>query len=286
MIKIGKNCNLKNTRFEGNADIIIGDNVKFGREVIIDVTDKLVIGDRTQIGDYSLITGRDIEIGKEFWMGRFAKIGGGGAKTKYSMLRMGDQCHLGDFGSINTARTVVIGNEVGMGEGTKIYTHGSYLSVLEGYPVNFNQISIGSNVWIPNAIVLAEIGDNVVISAMSLVNRIIPSGCLAGGIPVKILRENCYPKHFTATQVENMVEDLVKQFVNIENIDTLKPKKFMLDGSNKRRMYVDDCMTLFDFGDKRIDGRATEFTDKWKDFLRRNGVRFKYFNDNGVYRSW
>lgn len=46
--------------------------------------------------------------------------------------------------------------------------------------------------------------------------------------------------------------------------------------------------TLFDMKEKKIDGRITELTEKWKDYLRRNGIRFKYWadKDSGIYQKW
>lgn len=54
-------------------------------------------------------------------------------------------------------------------------------------------IKIGNNVWIGiNCTILkgVNIGDGAVIAAGSLVNKDVPSRCLVGGVPSKILREN------------------------------------------------------------------------------------------------
>ncbi len=53
-------------------------------------------------------------------------------------------------------------------------------------------IKIGNHVWIgSNVTVLkgVEIGDGSIIAAGSLVNKNIPPGVLAGGVPAKILKE-------------------------------------------------------------------------------------------------
>ncbi len=53
-------------------------------------------------------------------------------------------------------------------------------------------ITIGDNVWIGmGAVVLpgVTIGDNVVIAANSVVNRDVPSNCIAGGIPCKVIKD-------------------------------------------------------------------------------------------------
>jgi hypothetical protein len=136
-------------------------------------------------------------------------------------------------------------------------------------------------VWIPNATILANIGDNVVVAAMSLVNKNIPSGCLAGGIPVRIIKENCYPlKEGTNDRLQKIINNFIyDEYLHIIPKDTID----CLDGN---RVFING--TLFDFENKRIDGRVTEWTEKFKDYLRRWGVRFRYYPDEklGVYKSW
>ncbi len=54
-------------------------------------------------------------------------------------------------------------------------------------------ITIGSNVWIGAGVTVlpgVTIGDNVTIGAGSMVNRDIPSGCVAVGVPCKPMRRN------------------------------------------------------------------------------------------------
>lgn len=61
-------------------------------------------------------------------------------------------------------------------------------------------VEIGSNVMIgANCTLLPgiKIGDNSVVSAGSLVNRDIPANCMAGGVPVRILRTNPHIREVT-----------------------------------------------------------------------------------------
>jgi acetyltransferase-like isoleucine patch superfamily enzyme len=54
-------------------------------------------------------------------------------------------------------------------------------------------ICIGNHVWIgTKAIILkgVTIGDNAVIAAGAVVTHDIPAGCLAAGVPAKVIREN------------------------------------------------------------------------------------------------
>jgi galactoside O-acetyltransferase len=53
-------------------------------------------------------------------------------------------------------------------------------------------ITVGNNVWIGAGVTVlpgVTIGDNVTIGAGSVVNRDIPSGCVAAGVPCKVIRD-------------------------------------------------------------------------------------------------
>jgi len=284
MITIGKRTKIEGITIIGEGDIIIGDDCKFGKDITINVKKRFVLGDRSILSDRFEITGFDIEIGKEFWCGRYCAIGGGSCMDKLSKLRIGYWGHLGDFGFINTARPVIIGNEVGLGQDTRIYTHGAYQSALRGFPVEFGSIAIGDNCWLPRAVVMpkVKIGHDTVVGAGAIVTKSLPSGCLAVGIPAKVIKENCYPKPLSKAKTLLFIKNFVKYFEQ----DILYPKEV-----NQARIYqvgnrifVED--TLFDIGDLRIDGKATLITEKFKNELRRQGIRFKYYSDNGMYKQW
>lgn len=286
MIKIGKGTSLKKVTIIGKGDIIIGENVTFGHDVCINVTERLVIGDRSIIGDCFEISGRDIEIGKEFWSGKHCTIGGGSCMERLSKLRIGYWCHLGDFSFINTARPVTIGNEVGLGQDTRIYTHGAYQSFLKGFPVAFGSVIIEDRVWCPKAMIMPNvtIGHDTVVGAGAIVTKSLPAGCLAVGIPAKVIRADCYPKKYTKQEIEKLLKTFTKHFKS----DIMGIPDFREDVRNVEqignRIYVEG--TLFDLGSMKIDGRATLLAEKFKNELRRYGIRFKYYNRDGVYVSW
>lgn len=282
----GKGCKFgDNLRILGSGKIVLGDNVTIGNNVIINVQQNLVVGDRSIIGDNFILEGRNIEIGAEFWSGHHCHIGGGSCFEKTSSLKAGYWVHLGNYGMINTARPVIIGNEVGMGIETKIYTHGAYLSMIDGFPAEFGPITIGSHVWLPYAIVNpnVQIGDNVVVGAGAVVTKDLPPGCLAVGIPARVIRENCYPKKFTKQEKKQLIGDFLKHFVNdIENA-TVSYRE------------VDDEIWLlnekgdwvrFNLPERHVFGEPTILSERLRNELRRYGVRFKSYPERNEYRQW
>jgi acetyltransferase-like isoleucine patch superfamily enzyme len=213
------------------------------------------IGPYVRIGDWSVVGPRaiiegDVEIGRAAWISSDVIIGGG--QKELGSLRAGDFLHVGVRGFINIADEVKIGHEVGLGVETKLYTHGGYLSVIDGFPFQRGPIIIGNNVWLPNAMVLpnVKIGSNVVVAAMSLVNKDLPDGCLAGGVPAKVIEADKYP------DAPN-----VSQLYKVEN-------------------------TVFNCIARTIRGAVTPKTEDLRNRLRRQGIRFRYYDKGGEYAPW
>lgn len=165
------------------------------------------------IDSTALIEGRFIIIGEHLWMGRNAWIGGGSCQDFHSYLYAGDYLHMGPNSHINTARCVIIGDEVGLGMGTQVFTHGAYLSALDGFPYKFAPVTIGNRVWLPNAIVNpgVTIGDNVVVLPNSVVTKDLPSGCLAAGTPAKVISYDCFPKQLTDIEKLEILANIIQE---------------------------------------------------------------------------
>lgn len=109
----------------------------------------------------------------------------------------GSNSYIGFYSYISLAKgtKVKIGNDVSIAQNVKIYTSNidtkkmistgvkdsTYGDVIIG-----NNVLIGANSFVcPNVV----IGDNVVIGANSLVNKNIPDNCVAGGVPIKVIKE-------------------------------------------------------------------------------------------------
>jgi len=267
-VKVEENVSMKGKK------IVIGEGTTIRRGTIINVSENLEIGKKSLIGEKNRIMGRDIWIGREFYSNHSAEIGGGSCFEKTSKLTVGYWFHLGSYSMINTAMEVKIGNEVGMGRFTNIYTHGAYQSILKGFPVTFGPITIGNNVWIPGATINPNvtIGDNVVIGVGSLVLNDLPSGCLAAGFPCRIIKENCYPQKLS-------LEEKLKIIEQINNLWDLG-MKHQKDGIYK----VDNAH--IDFEKMQFTGNSSKKSERARNILRRHGIRFKVDVVDGEYREW
>lgn len=230
----------------------IGEDVTIEPGAIVNMKEGR-IGDRSIIRSGARIEGYRVVLGTESYLDHGAWIGGGSCFDECAFLNAGCWLHLGWNGQINIARGVTIGDEVGLGIETKIFTHGAYLPIDYGFPAQWAPVKIGSRVWLPSAWVNpgVTIGDNVVVGARSLINRDLPAGCFAAGIPVKIIEEDKYP--------------VAADFAAI----TWRAGE-----------------TVFDVLRRTIDGPVTEESEKMKNQFRRNGIRFKYYAKDGEYVPW
>lgn len=254
--------------------IELGDGVIVRRGAVIEVTGRLSLGKGSIVGEGAIIRGRDIALGREFYANHHAEIGGGSCFERTSRLAAGYWCHLGSYAMVNTAMPVTIGNECGFGRFTNLYTHGAYQSALDGFPASFAPITIGDRVWAPAATINpgVTVGSCAVIAAGSVVTMDVPAGCLAGGIPCKVLRENQYPRK----------RPLEEKLAAVDQINAL----FGLGLHHKKDgIYAVDQAEV-DFDLMALAGRATPASERCRNVLRRWGIRFRYEAVDGSYAPW
>lgn len=261
------------TRIAGGK-IVLGDRARIGRGVDIEVTERLTVGKDALIRDGTILHGRRIDLGREFYTNHHAEIGGGSCFDKTSSLQIGYWFHLGTYAMVNTAMPVRIGNEVGLGRFTNLYTHGAYLSLAEGFPVEFGPITLGDRVWMPSATVNpgVTVGDDVVVGVGSVVTKDIPSHSLALGIPAKVVREH-YPIAPPVAEVLRRIRERMgpwevrAEYAPAEGTMTVAGARFTIPG-------------------RVIEGPASQESERARNLLRRLGIRFRYEVVNGEYAPW
>lgn len=87
---------------------------------------------------------------------------------------------------------ISIGMDVAISENVTIWDSDAH-EIVGGETDITQPVIIGNHVWIGNNVTILKgvtIGDGSVIAAGSLVNKSIPSGCLAAGVPAKVIKEN------------------------------------------------------------------------------------------------
>ncbi len=209
---IGKNVSI------GIGSVIIGkkvtirDNVKIGLITIIRA-EEIMIERFAAIGSFTMIDTGKLQIGEDARINEQVIVGG--MKTPQSALIMGKRTIIMEYSFINTTMPITIGDDTGIGGHCLLFTHGSWLNQLEGFPVTFAPITIGKSVWLPWRVFImpgVTIGDKVVIGANSMINKSVQSNCLIAGSPAKVIKEN-FPEPLTHEQKFKIFNEQLEQFI-------------------------------------------------------------------------
>jgi len=205
------------------------------------------IGKNSSIGFFTIVRARKIKIGRYVKIGAMSAIDTesfsidddarineqvyiGGTKTPESSLTMGKRTIIMQASYINPTKPIIIGDDSGIGGHCLLFTHGSWNSQLEGYPVKFTPITIGKKVWLPWRIFVmpgVTIGDGAVIGADSMINKDIPANSLAAGSPAKVIKEN-FPTQLSEEEKRKIIIDIFSEFT-----DYLKYNGFNIEQQNQ-----------------------------------------------------
>src|SRR6266849_1526407 len=210
----------------------IGRGVKFGFGGVV-IGESVQLGDHVEIGMLAIVMGRTITIGRHSSVGtmsylscRVIEIGEdakireqvyvGGPQLPESRFALGSRTIVLQMAYINPTKPVVIGDDTGIGGHCLIFTHGVWLSGLEGYPVTYQPVTLGRSVWLPWRVFVmpgSTIGDGSVIGANSLVAGAIPPNSLAVGTPAKVIRSAPdFPPKLSDADRSAMIRGMVAEF--------------------------------------------------------------------------
>jgi acetyltransferase-like isoleucine patch superfamily enzyme len=191
----------------------LGDYVEIGMLAIV-MGKTITIGRHSSVGTMSYISCRTIEIGEDAKIREQVFVGG--PQLPESRFALGSRTIILQMAYINPTKPVVIGDDTGIGGHCLIFTHGVWLNVLDGYPVNYEPVTLGNSVWLPWRVFVmpgTTIGDGSVIGANSLVSGTIPPNSLAVGSPAKVIRSAPdFPKKLTDAERAAKVAEIMSEF--------------------------------------------------------------------------
>ncbi len=190
------------------------------------------IGEKSSIGFFTIVRANHIKIGRYVKIGALTAIDTerfsidddarineqvyiGGMKTPESALIMGKRSIIMQASYINPTKPIIIGDDSGIGGHCLLFTHGSWNSALEGYPIKFAPITIGKKVWLPWRVFVmpgVTIGDGVVVGADSLLNKDVPAHALVAGSPAKIIKEN-FPAPLREDETKHITDTIFSEFI-------------------------------------------------------------------------
>jgi hypothetical protein len=173
---------------------------------------------------------------------------------------------------LNLNDRIDIGTYVGIGNEVNIWTHGSFLPVLEGFPSDFGPVSIGDKVWLPaRSVVLpnCRIGDNIVIGIGSLINQDIPDGAFAAGWPVRIVERDRFPNVDTGRNRE-LIRAILADY---DELRSFKQLDLEITYDENQNVIRSDA-AIFRLDQMVVQGTLTTAQEDFRDYLRRRGIKF------------
>lgn len=225
--KIGKNVSISLGSVVIGENVEIGDNTSIGFMTVLRAK-KIMIGRFVRIGSFDFIDTEIVEIGEDTRINEQVIIAG--IKTPESYFGIGKRGIIMEYSYINPTKPIKIGDDCGIGGHCLLFTHGSWLSQIDGFPVTFAPITFGDRVWLPWRVFImpgVSIGSDVVIGANSLINKSIPSNCLAAGSPATVLSDN-YPRQLDSEKrmgiIDNIIIDFIS-FMNFNGVNTINNQK-------------------------------------------------------------
>lgn len=241
--KIGKNVSI------GFGSVVIGNKVKIENNVRIGLLtiirgEEIKIERFATIGSFTVIDSGKVRIGEDARINEKVIIGG--MKTPQSNFDLGKRTIIMEYSFINTTMPVQIGDDTGIGGHCLLFTHGSWLNQLEGFPVVFKPITIGKSVWLPWRVFIMPgviIGDKVVVGANSLISKSVEPNCMIAGSPAKVIKEN-YPPPIEEDQKILIFNAIMEDFIDYLKYNGIKTTKtenesgFILKSDNKKAHFT------------------------------------------------
>jgi acetyltransferase-like isoleucine patch superfamily enzyme len=116
-----------------------------------------------------------------------------GMDTGKASFELGHNVRIFPNCNFDASYGITVGDGTGIGGRSLVLTHGSWLSVLDGYPVKLAPIKIEDNVWLAWNVTISPgvyIGSGAVLAPGAVVTKDIPSQAFAAGVPAKVYSED------------------------------------------------------------------------------------------------
>jgi acetyltransferase-like isoleucine patch superfamily enzyme len=198
--------------------ISIGRNTEIGAESEMVAADHLELGDATVVGARAHVRCRVLRVGSGTYCGDGFRVGLGASMEPGSEVTIGSLCQIAPDVGINPTEPVRIGDRVGISSRVTIWTHGYHSGhgPGQGVPGRFAGVDIGDGVWLAFDVTVlpgVQVGDGTVVGVRSVVQRSLPGGVLAVGVPARVKRELVVVDLARAERVE-AVDGLFSQWLD------------------------------------------------------------------------
>lgn len=198
-------------------------------------------------------------------------------------FHLGRHSRVFPFCWIEPGEGVFIGEHVGIGGHTLIFTHGSWSDFLHSGPVSFGPVKIDDHVWLPWRVFVmpnVTIGKRSIIGANSTVTTSVPEFCLAAGAPAKIIKDGINGE-LNRDQFMERVKILLAEYVKFSrrmdkpiSLEELK-RDVSFYRSNKREQASPESFLKIDMSNYTFTQPPSFNSEGFIQFLRRYGIRLE-----------
>lgn len=234
----------------------------------------LVVSDNSLISSFTILRANTLSIGSHSHIAALTVINA--PLISGADFKMGDHSRIFPFCWLEPGEGIFIGNHVGIGGHTLIFTHGVWSNYLLGGPVSYGSVTIEDHVWLPWRVFImpnVRIGSHCIIGAGSIVTKNIPAHSLAAGQPAKIIKENLFAdltQEVFQERSKTVVDAYFTYCKRAGRNSVLSPTEI----SFKKGLFETNSSgsLLVDLDTDSISGSHAELQD-FQMFLRRYGIR-------------
>jgi acetyltransferase-like isoleucine patch superfamily enzyme len=245
-------------------DAVIGRFTSFGRNVVINAK-RVRIGDGAHIGDDVVIDADVFEVGDYATIYRGCFFPGPGE------IRIGHNFWLGTQSIVDARGGTMIGNNVGVGAHSQLWTHMLFGDVMAGCRFDSaGPLEIGADAWLVGHCLVSPvtIGSRALVLLGSVVTRPVAADSTVAGVPASDVTERFGPQ-FQPTDTESRtayMEERLREFGANRNIGDIS-RHFVLVASPAELAAVPDDRTGFDVSTRTYSKRGTPLEAQLMRFL-------------------
>lgn len=278
---IGKGVKLGLFSYIASPSITLEDGASIAPFTFIRTREFCRLGARASIHSFTAIDTGALELGSDSAIGEQVVVGG--LLTPRSHLIIGARSKIFSYSFINPTEKITIGDEVCIGGGTYLFTHGTWQSMLDGFPGKFAPVTIESGAWLGwRCFVMpgVTVGEQATVGAQSVITKSIPARSMAVGSPASVVKQGDHIKSLTDAEKETYLQQWLQEFTDYlayigrterwQNIViSLKPIPQTL-----REEYNAQTTPWFDIASKQCHLTDHPLCRELRIFLTRYGLRF------------
>lgn len=263
-----------------NTEVIIEDNVVLGSRIKIGGNcKKVTLGYGAFIGDDVYIDSLELNVGEYTSIHKNTTIHG------YKKCVIGNNCWIGQNCIIDSIGGTTIGNNVGIGAYSQLWTHIKFGDTLEGCRWNkVSELIVEDDVWFVGHCIVSPITAKTrsMLMVGSVATKDMEANHIYAGSPAKDLTDKL-GNQFIEKSIEQKkfdLENLYKEFLNINSIDG---DVFSIKIVNDLEQYINinsEKVTIFFIKQRSYLPIRTEWEYKFMKYLLYDKAKFMPMKNN------